>query len=77
MMKISELRQKSEAELKVEIKELQKAHFGLRMQKSAQKLGNTQAISLARRQVARVKTILSEKHRAEKSTITGVTYDGN
>lgn len=76
-MKISELRQKSRAELQLEIIELQKAHFGLRMRKSAQKLKNLHVLSNARRQIARAKTILAEKQRAEKSANTGVIDDKN
>jgi large subunit ribosomal protein L29 len=76
-MKTSELRQKSTDELRLEIIELQKAYFGLRMKKSAQKLKNVHALFAARRQIARAKTILAEKQRAEKSANTGVTDDRN
>ncbi len=76
-MKTSELRQKNRSELQLEIIELQKAHFGLRMRKSAQKLKNIHALSTARRQIARAKTILAEKQRTEKSANTGVTDDRN
>ena len=40
-MKTSELRQKDIAGLQTEVKELQKAHFGLRMQKATQQLNDT------------------------------------
>ena len=40
-MKAAELRQKDAAGIQEEIKALQKAHFGLRMQKATQQLGNT------------------------------------
>ena len=40
-MKTAELRQKDVAGLKTEVKALQKAHFGLRMQKATQQLNNT------------------------------------
>ena len=40
-MKAAELRQKDVAGLEAEVKELQKAHFGLRMQKGTQQLNNT------------------------------------
>ena len=40
-MKTAELRQKDVAGLQAEVKELQKAHFGLRMQKATQQLNNT------------------------------------
>ena len=60
-MNTTELRQKDIAGLQAEIKSLQKAHFGLRMQKATQQLNNTDALRLARRDVARAKTILVEK----------------
>ena len=66
-MKTTELRQKDVAGLKEEIKELQKAHFGLRMQKATQQLNNTATIRTARRDIARAKTILVEKLAADTS----------
>jgi len=66
-MKTTELRQKDVAGLKAEVKELQKAHFGLRMQKATQQLNNTATIRTARRDIARAKTILVEKLAADKS----------
>ena len=66
-MKTTELRQKDVAGLQVEVKELQKAHFGLRMQKATQQLSNTATLRTARRDIARAKTILVEKQSAAKS----------
>ena len=66
-MKTTELRQKDVAGLETEIKALQKAHFGLRMQKATQQLNNTATLRNARRDIARAKTILVEKQSAEKS----------
>jgi large subunit ribosomal protein L29 len=66
-MKTTELRQKDVAGLKAEVKELQKAHFGLRMQKATQQLNNTATIRIARRDIARAKTILVEKLAADTS----------
>ena len=59
-MKTTELRQKDVAGLKTEVKELQKAHFGLRMQKATQQLNNTSVLRSTRRSIARAKTILTE-----------------
>ncbi|MFM5905351.1 MAG: 50S ribosomal protein L29 [Limnohabitans sp.] len=64
-MKAAELRQKDVDGLKAEIKELQKAHFGLRMQKATQQLGNTGTLGETRRAIARAKTILAEKQAAK------------
>ncbi len=66
-MKTTELRQKDVAGLQAEVKDLQKAHFGLRMQKATQQLNNTASLRNARRDIARAKTILAEKQSAEKS----------
>lgn len=63
-MKTTELRQKDVAGLQAEVKELQKAHFGMRMQKATQQLSNTAALRVARRDIARAKTILVEKQAA-------------
>ncbi len=66
-MKTTELRQKDVAGWQAEVKELQKAHFGLRMQKATQQLNNTATLRSTRRDIARAKTILVEKQSAEKS----------
>ncbi len=60
-MKVAELRQKDVAGLENEVKELQKAHFGLRMQKATQQLTNTGTLRITRRDIARAKTILAQK----------------
>ena len=59
-MKTTDLRTKDIAGLKTEVKELQKAHFGLRMQKATQQLTNTATLRSTRRAIARAKTILAE-----------------
>ena len=48
------------------MKSLQKAHFGLRMQKATQQLNNTATLRSTRRDIARAKTILAQK-RAESA----------
>jgi large subunit ribosomal protein L29 len=67
MTKATELRKKDVDGLKTEVTALQKAHFGLRMQKATQQLTNTATIRTARRDIARAKTILVEKQAADKS----------
>ena len=64
-MKAAELRQKDVDGLKAEIKKLQKAHFGLRMQKGTQQLNNTSQLRLTRRAIARAKTVLAQKQAAK------------
>jgi large subunit ribosomal protein L29 len=60
-MKPSELRAKTEDELKKELNELMKAQFGLRMQLATQQLSNTSQKSKLRKDIARVRTVLREK----------------
>ena len=67
-MKTTELRQKDVVGLQAEVKALQKAHFGLRMQKATQQLNNTATLRSTRRDIARAKTILVEKQSADTAT---------
>jgi len=60
-MNTTELRTQDEAGLAKEIKDLQKAHFNLRMQKATQQIGNTNQLRETRRSIARAKTILAQK----------------
>ncbi|MEY2729931.1 MAG: 50S ribosomal protein L29 [Betaproteobacteria bacterium] len=60
-MKASELRAKDVAALEKEVSDLLKAHFGLRMQKATQQLSNTSALGKTRRDIARARTIITEK----------------
>ena len=67
-MNTTELRKKDAAGLKDEVKALQKAHFGLRMQKATQQLNNTATLRSTRRDIARAKTILAEKQKESAAT---------
>ena len=67
MTKAADLRQKDVAGLEEEVKSLQRAHFGLRMQKATQQLSNTGSLRVTRRDIARAKTILAQK-RAESNS---------
>jgi large subunit ribosomal protein L29 len=58
-----ELRNKNPMELQQELLELMRAQFGLRMQHATQQLSNTSQLSNIRRDIARTKTILSQKAR--------------
>ena len=60
-MKASELRAKDVGALEKEISDLLKAHFGLRMQKATQQLTNHTMLRKTRRDIARARTILTEK----------------
>ncbi len=59
--KAATLGEKDVAGLQAEIKDLQKAHFGLRMQKATQQLSNLATLRTTRRDIARAKTILAQK----------------
>ncbi len=60
-MTASELRSKDAAELGKELESLLKAQFGLRMQKATQQLANHRQLRNVRRDIARVRTLLTEK----------------
>jgi large subunit ribosomal protein L29 len=61
IMKASELKNKSVAELQQELLSLSKEQFGLRMQVATQQLSNTSQLNKVRRNIARVKTVLTQK----------------
>ncbi|MGR3815892.1 MAG: 50S ribosomal protein L29 [Cognatishimia activa] len=63
-MNANELRDKSADELRDELVKLKKESFNLRFQQATGQLENTAGIKAARRQAARVKTILNEKAQA-------------
>ncbi|MEQ4619487.1 MAG: 50S ribosomal protein L29 [Corticimicrobacter sp.] len=60
-MKAQDLRSKDVAELNKELEELLKAQFSLRMQRATQQLTNTSQIRQVRRDIARVRTALTQK----------------
>jgi len=60
-MKASELKAKSVEDLKAELLSLTKAQFGMRMQVATQQMTNTAQFREMRRDIARVKTVLTEK----------------
>ncbi len=65
-MKAKELRGKNPVELQQELMELLRAQFGLRMQHATQQLSNTNLLRNIRRDIARVKTILSQKAKSHE-----------
>ncbi|MDH3643594.1 MAG: 50S ribosomal protein L29 [Gammaproteobacteria bacterium] len=60
-MNASELREKTAEELNEELLRLRKEQFHLRMQKASGQLGQTHMLTEARRDIARVKTVIQEK----------------
>ena len=61
MKKIEELRNLTVEELHTELLSLRKEQFSLRMKKANGSLDKTHLISMVRKSVARVKTMLTEK----------------
>jgi large subunit ribosomal protein L29 len=61
MKKINELRDLSSEELQNELLSLRKEQFNLRMKKASGSLDKTHLITMVRKSVARVKTLLTEK----------------
>lgn len=65
-MKASELREKGTQELERELLERRKEQFNLRMQNASGQLARNDQFSKVRRDVARIKTVLNERKRAER-----------
>ena len=61
MKNISEIRKMTQDELNTELMTLRKKQFNLRMQKANGSLEKTHVFAQVRREIARVKTIMSEK----------------
>ena len=60
-MKAKQLREMSQDELQVTLQDLEKRLFELRSQAVTEKLENSKAIINARRDIARIKTVLHQK----------------
>jgi len=60
-MKVSELKAKSIEELNAELLALLREQFNYRMQASTGQLAQTHLLRIVRRNIARVKTIITEK----------------
>ncbi len=64
-MKASEIREKSNAELATEIDSLKKELFNLRFQQATGQLENSAKLRALKKDIARIKTILTEREMAE------------
>ena len=62
-MKINDLRKKSETELAEELLGLRKEQFNLRMQRATGQLSRPDQFDKVRKNIARIKTLLSEQSR--------------
>ena len=63
-MKANELRDKSQQELRDMLHELLKEQFNLRMQQGTEQLARHHVIRQARKNIARVKTVMTEQLKA-------------
>ena len=63
-MKASELRDKSVEELQSQLQDLYKDQFNYRMQNGTGQLAQNHLIGAVRRDISRVKTIITEKQRS-------------
>ena len=63
-MSANELRQKTSADLKLELDTLLREQFNLRMQKGTGQLSRPDQVKKVRRNIARIKTVLKEKAKA-------------
>jgi len=63
-MKASELRDKSQAELREALNDLLKEQFNLRMQRGTGQLARPNLMKEVRRNIARVKTVMNAKRQA-------------
>ena len=64
-IKISDLRQKKDDELKKQLDDLNKEKFNLRFQASNGQLSNTGRVKVVRRGIAKIKTILNKVNEKE------------
>lgn len=64
-MKASELREKSVEELQSQLQDLYKDQFNYRMQNATGQLGQVHLVSATKKDIARIKTIITEKQKSE------------
>ncbi len=62
-MKAAELRNKTDEELKMLLEELAAEHLKLRFQKATAQITDTARIRRVKQEVARIKTVMSERRR--------------
>ncbi len=64
-MKASELREKSVEELQSQLQDLYKDQFNYRMQNATGQLGQVHLVGAVKKDIARIKTIITEKQKSE------------
>lgn len=68
-MKAADVRAKTDGELEGELDILGKEIFNLRFQRANGQLENTARVRQVRRDIARIKTVLGERHRAPRGNV--------
>ncbi len=68
-MKAADLRKKSKDDLEQEILALRREQFNLRMQQATGQLTGGAQLRAARRNIARIKTVLHEQAHAKEQTV--------
>jgi len=63
-MKLSDMRDKSDDELRSELLALRREAFNMRMQQGTGQLSRTSRLGAVRKEIARTKTILNERRKA-------------
>jgi len=63
-MEAKDYREKTDGDLNKELIELRKEQFNLRMQRGSGQLSNTARFGQVRKEIARIKTIMNEKAKA-------------
>ena len=61
-MDVKELREQDESQLKEQLITLLKEHFELRMQQSTSQLSDLSKLSITKKAIAQIKTIINEKN---------------
>ena len=62
-MNVNEMREKSVAELNAQLNVLYRDQFSLRMQKSTGQLAQSHLVGNIKKEIARIKTIITEKQK--------------
>lgn len=62
-MNLNEMREKTVAELNEQLNTLYRDQFGVRMQKSTGQLAQTHLVGNIKQEIARIKTIITEKQK--------------
>ena len=60
-MKVEDIRSKTDSELEFDLAEAKRELFGLRMKASTESLANSARITVLRRGIARINTVLHER----------------